>query len=276
MVARCAGVLLAAQLGLVSAGAKGDPHFDLLNTRTATYTNVTVTIQTKTYIMISHKHGMTNVKVADLSPEALRALGYAIPAAQPAKASSAVAAPVSSGATTNSPSGQAVAVAAAGGNRLTQFILAQEARFRPVIQQWTAKIKAYVPVSLAGPTFIGFVAGVILYHLCSSYCFMLICRKARAPADALVWLPVLRIIPMLRAAGMSPWCFLLAFIPILNVLCFTVWCVRIVRVCSKSPLFTVFLIPPIINVPAFLYLALSPGPEPERGRKFVSMALNTA
>lgn len=268
--------LLVAQLGLFSAGARTDPHFDVLNTQTGSYTNVTVTFQAKTYIMISHKRGMANVKVADLSPEALHALGYAAPAASTGKSSTPSPSPASIGATTSSPNARAGVAAAAGGSRWQKFLMTEEAKFRPLIQQWTDKIKAYLPNSIGGTALIGLVAGFAVWHLFSSYCFMLICRKARVPADALVWLPVFRWIPMIRAAGMSAWWFVAAFIPFLNVLCFLVWCVRIVRVCSKSPVITVFLIPPIINVPAFLYLAFSPGPAPERGRKFVSMALNTA
>lgn len=263
--------LLVAQLGCFPASAKGDPHFDLLNTRTATYTNVTVTFEAKSYILISHSHGMANVKVADLSPDVLHTLGYAAaPASHESPVSTAAPATTSAG---NSLGVGVAASAATGANKWQKILLAQEARLRPLVQQWLAKGKGYIPNRVAGTTLILLVAGVVFCHLFSSYCFMLICRKARAPADGLVWLPLLRLIPMLRAAGMSPWWFLAAFIPVLNVLAFLVWCVRIVRVCSKSPVFTVFLIPPVINVPAFIYLAFSPGPAPAPTRKFVSMAL---
>ena len=71
---------LAVAAGLISAlePARGaEETLAVLQTKTAAYTNVTVTTKAKTYVFILHSSGMTSVKVADLSPEAQEQLGYA-------------------------------------------------------------------------------------------------------------------------------------------------------------------------------------------------------
>ena len=45
-----------------------DDKFDLLKTKTAVYTNVTVTSKSETDIYIFHSTGICNLKVADLPP----------------------------------------------------------------------------------------------------------------------------------------------------------------------------------------------------------------
>ena len=71
-------------------------------------------------------------------------------------------------------------------------------------------------------------------------------------------------IPLLRAAGMSPWLFLALFLPVVNLIIWIVWCFRICRVRQKSALLGILLLLPVTNILAFVYLALSGyGPEAE-------------
>jgi len=92
------------------------------------------------------------------------------------------------------------------------------------------------------------------------YCCAQICRKTNNRPGFLVWLPVLKWFPLFRAAGMSKWTFLLYLLPVINVFAYITWCSRICRVRQKHPILAFFLILPVTNVPAFLYLALSGTP----------------
>jgi hypothetical protein len=79
-------VLLVLAVWLVQpafAAKPGEETFDVLRTRTATYTNVTVTSRAETYIFIVHSKGMSSVKVQDLPLETQRRLGYT--AAEPSE-----------------------------------------------------------------------------------------------------------------------------------------------------------------------------------------------
>jgi hypothetical protein len=69
-------------------------------------------------------------------------------------------------------------------------------------------------------------------------------------------------IPLLRAAGMSPWLFLALFVPVVNLIIWIVWCFRICRVRQKSAFVGLLMLLPVTNILAFVYLALSGyGPE---------------
>jgi len=74
----------------------------------------------------------------------------------------------------------------------------------------------------------------VLLYLLISYCGWLICQKTGHPAGVLVWIPVLQLIPLLRAAGMSP-AWLVAFlVPILNVVAQIVWSVNICKASGQQ------------------------------------------
>ena len=96
-------------------------------------------------------------------------------------------------------------------------------------------------------------------YLFYCYCCILICRKAGHPPGVLVWLPLLKLLPMLRAAGMSRWWFLAFFVPVLNLVPAILWCFKIAKARGKSVWIGVLLLFPVTNLFAFLYLAFSDG-----------------
>ena len=113
-------------------------------------------------------------------------------------------------------------------------------------------------LGLSGPALLYAMGGVLLLlHLFQCYCLMLICRKAGHPPGLLVWIPVLQIFPMLRAAGMSGWWVLAFCVPVLNVVAWVLWCLNIAKARGKSVWVGVLLFLPITNLFAFLYLAFS-------------------
>ena len=92
---------------------------------------------------------------------------------------------------------------------------------------------------------------------------MLICRKTGNPPGILVWLPVLQLFPLLRAAGMSGWWFLAFFVPVLNLVPRFFGRFKIAKARGKSVWVGVLLLLPVTNLFAFLYLAFSNGASAE-------------
>src|SRR6266536_2231225 len=64
-------------LWLPPAALGADETIALLKTRTASYTNVTVTAKNRGNIFIHHAGGVANIKIENLEPEAQESLGYA-------------------------------------------------------------------------------------------------------------------------------------------------------------------------------------------------------
>jgi hypothetical protein len=125
------------------------------------------------------------------------------------------------------------------------------------------------------PRVICIAAGVFLVtHLFWSFCCMLICKKTGGEPGILVWLPVFQTIPLLRAAGMSGGWFLALFIPVLNLVPVLMWPFKIANARGKGVLVAIWLLLPIINIFAFLYLAFSNGAQRQKShRRIDNMAL---
>ena len=254
MVLRCVSkgfgvAVITALLQPAFAARLVDQTFPLLKTRTATYTNVTVTTRAEDYIFIVYDGGMTSVKVSNLSPEARHALGYA-------------------SAETPTPStgtGPAVVVARESANPSAQLPAQAQA-----LKLWQEKLQA---LHFTTEFIYTVLAIVLLIHLGVSYCFSLICSKTGNPGGLLVWLPALQWVPLFRAAGMSGWWFFGFFIPILNIVAPILWSINIVKARGKSVWVTVMLLLPVTSIFAFLYLAFSNEPVEEfPAKKFPTRA----
>ena len=97
--------------------------------------------------------------------------------------------------------------------------------------------------------------------------------EAGTQPGAIVWLPILQFISLLRAARMSGWWFLALFVPLLNVVIGIVWCFKIAKARGKSAWVGLLLLLPITSFFAFLYLVFSdraPGNE-KRATGFISL-----
>jgi hypothetical protein len=117
------------------------------------------------------------------------------------------------------------------------------------------------------PTSQAIVACVILIYLLFCFLCRCICVKTSNPPSPLIWLPFLKMIPMLKAAGMSPAWILSAFLPPVFAVGYIIWCFKIVRARAKKSIFAVMLLLPGTNLLAFVYLALSGnGAEEEKPR----------
>jgi hypothetical protein len=227
---------------VVAAGE--EERFDLLQIGTQTYTNVTVTTKAKNYIFIVHKGGMTSIKTAELPLETKQQLGYA-------------------GSGASKP----------GTNTATVWAKRELAKINvPSFKQLTQKVdgkpswQLLARSLLASKVLYAALGIMLLVYLFHCYCCMLICRKTGNPPGFLVWVPVLQLFPLLRAAGMSGWWFLAYCVPVLNIVAQVLWCLNIAKARGQSVWIGVLLLLPIINLFAILYLAFSDGaPAKEEG-----------
>jgi hypothetical protein len=231
-----------------------EDKFDVLQTRTGTYTNVTVTTRAEKYIFIHHSSGMCNVKIKDLPVEIREELGYAVSAAATPQKNNAI-----------------TSVAA---RELTQV----NRNLKPLAENWKLQWRRHAPAfKISSEVLLTLLVILLLVYLFVCYCCHLICVKAKSPASLLVWVPGLQMIPLLRAAGMSGWWFLALFVPLLNIVMQILWSVNIVKAREKGVVCTILLILPVTSVFAFLYLAFSgtsssDAPSP----KFQTRAFQTA
>lgn len=193
------------------------------------FTNVTILNRTRSDLFIRHAGGMANVKVKELDKATQLQLGYSL--ADPA--------PTNAVARTHSPLDEIDPRYEEAMEKLiweTQEILrAQEAKI----------------FYMAG----GAVVGIYLFFC---WCCGRICRKAGLETGVgLVWLPLLKQVPLLRAAGMSPWWMLTNLFAPAFCIAYIVWSFKIAKARGKGAFTGVLLLLPVLNVFAFLYLAFA-------------------
>ncbi len=217
-----------------------EEKFEVLETRAGSYTNVTVTTHARHSIFIMHSTGMATILLTDLAPEIQRQLGY-------------------------TPGGAKKQVTSKSSVQMQKFA---EAIHLPQVQQFgqslDKELGSKIRKNISTPTTAVIALGAVAFiYLFACFCLMLICKKTGNEPGILIWLPLLQIFPMLRAAGMSGAWFLAYLIPGLNIIAHIVWCFKIAVARKKSPLIAIMLLLPITNLFAFLYLAFSNGAEPE-------------
>jgi hypothetical protein len=238
---------------VLGASQATEQTFALLQTKTAVYTNVTVTKKTDDWVFIMHSTGVCNVKVSDLPLDARTTLGYG--------------AVTEEAASSGNSSGQPLA-------QLTHLKFSEVGHFA---SDWRHNGKLRISALTGGnPMVLYVILGILgVVHIFISTCFWLICRKTHIAPGPLVWVPVLQLIPLLRAANMSVVWFFAYFIPVLNIIAAIVWSVKIVKTRGKSPWVAFLLIVPVTNFFAFLYLAFSRS-APVQMKSTEILALETA
>lgn len=233
----CVAALLLARLSVTPLGAE-DIELALLKCGTDVFTNVTVYGQTATDLFIKHSRGYGNVKISSLDKATLSALKLGGTAAEGGTVSA-----VSEKATA------AVATLKAKLEASSPWKIPTEDEVRGAISQ----------VRPNSNMLMGAIAVVAIIYLLWCACLKLICVNAGSKPGFLIWVPVLQIVPLLRAAQMSAWWFVAFLIPLVGVVAHIVWCVKICRACGKSMLVALLLILPVTNLLAFFYLAISRG-----------------
>lgn len=248
-----AAILAAATPVPVSEEQK-EEAYPILNVGDVAYSNVVVKTKTRTDLFISHASGFANVKVRDLDRSTQLQLGYQV---EPETDTNEATLTFST----------------------EKIVEDLESRIPPEFEEkyeqavWEARemmaqLPPWFPYVLLG--------GCALLYLLFCNCCRQICRKAGKPAGPLVWLPVFKQIPLLRASGLSGWWFLINFIPPLPVILYIVWSFKIARARDKGPVIGLLLLLPVLQIFAFLYLAWSSGqgdptPEEREARKVISL-----
>jgi hypothetical protein len=223
-----------------------DEHLDTFRVGTTVYTNVTIMTKTPTDIFFKHSFGFGNTKVMDVDRHTLLSLGYQLPPDESEKKSAL------------SESAQEMLESETVTNLVAD----------PRFQEAQALLNAQIGESIEKFTpqlMYGIVGGFIAFYLFFSFCCRQICVKTGQAASPLIWLPILKQIPLLRAAGIPVWLFVpgLLLAPVAFPLLQIWWSFKITAARGKHWIVGVLLILPITNVLAFLYLAFSGTGAPE-------------
>lgn len=264
-------LLLAAAAPFASVAATPIPAVSI---RGEVYSNVVVRQSSVSSVTLSHSRGMMTLSPAKLTRTELEDLGLVEkPAPKPQPAEN----PVDLNLT--QPASRVVYDTRTVIDRLREGKNGAGFDFKQILPLLE---NAHFPVLV-------FAIPVVLYlFLC--LCFMLICKKAGKPS-ALTWVPIVQMLPLYRAANMSPIWFLLMLLQLLlygvliTMMCrqtvqpavlmgsgigmgvlgvihtigWIVWGFKIAIARGKSPILGVALLLPVVNVLAFLYLAFSSG-----------------
>jgi hypothetical protein len=239
MMMRCA---LVASI-LVFAGGfparAADEKFETLTVGHQTYTKVLVLNKTRSDVFISHAKGMTSLKVKDLDIATQLKLGYQVEQPKPSKM-------VQMEKVFKTPD-------------LNN--LEDDPRMKELNAETAARISHLVK-QLDPLAIFAILGALTIFYLLFCFLCRSLCLKTAAPPTALVplvWFPLVKQIPLLKAAGMSPWWILANFVPPLMLVACIIWCFKIVQARGKHVIFAVMLLLPITNILSFLYLALSRG-----------------
>jgi hypothetical protein len=210
-----------------------DETFETLKAGSETYTNVTVLNKTDRYVFIKHAGGSINLKVKDLAAEDLKKLGYT--PAEPAKPSALA-------------SNMQALTEKVRKSKVGEFMRGMGGSYEEKLKSRGVDPRTFFIV-------VGAVS--LLFHLFYSFCSFLICTKVGQKPGILVWLPLLQLIPLHRAAGISPWLILLYFIPPISLFVFVYWCVKICHARGKSAWLVILVFIPLLNLLFIPCLAFS-------------------
>jgi hypothetical protein len=190
-------------------------------------------------VFISHAKGMASLKVKDLDVATQLKLGYQVEQPKP--------------------------------NKMVQMEeafkapdlenLEEDPRMKKLDAETVARVSQII--KQLDPTAIyGILGGLALFYLLFCFLCRCLCLKTAAPPTALVplvWFPLVKQIPLLKAAGMSPWWILTNFVPPLFLITFIIWSFKIVQARGRHVIFGIMLLFPVTNILSFLFLALSRG-----------------
>jgi hypothetical protein len=231
--------------------ARADVSLGTVQVGGDTYHNVTVTSKSPQSVFIAHSLGFANIPVGELDTNALAKLGYNV---------------------------QQVKLRY---RKITSLAdLVADPRIVAMTETFTSKKKGQMKGmerNLLMTAWCILLAGFMFF----SYCCQQICEKAGTKPGLAVWIPLLQLSPLFRAAGMSTGWFFLILSPLLtpvvavavlqtvgpeflwitllplvcHLVAYVVWSVKICRARGVGNLTALLLILPWTNLFAFLYLA---------------------
>ncbi|MGA1795144.1 MAG: DUF5684 domain-containing protein [bacterium] len=90
--------------------------------------------------------------------------------------------------------------------------------------------------------------GLYLFYC---YCLKLICDRTGKEPGILIWIPLLQTFPLLRAADLSYWTFLLMLVPVVQIIPIIKMWARILKTMGRNPWLQILL---YLVIPAFFLL----------------------
>jgi len=206
---------------------------------TDVFTNVTVYQMNTTDIFVRHSRGFGNAKINTLDDQTLVSLGLKEEKSQ----QPAVENPL-----TSAKAEAAVEQVKTALSSVNISIPSEE-----IVREQIARVTG-------DPRLLyGILGGLAFAYLLFCLCLRNVCVNAGSKPGLLIWLPVLQLFPLLRAAQMSAWWFLVFCLPVFNFIAHLLWCARITRACGKGFFSALMLFLPVTNILALLYLSFSNG-----------------
>ena len=101
------------------------------------------------------------------------------------------------------------------------------------------------------------LALVVAIYVFVSYCYKLICQKTGKDPGAIIWIPVVRYIPLLQVAKLPEWLVVLLLVPFVNLVVFILLWAKVCEARGKSPWLVILWFIPIVNIAFIPYLAFS-------------------
>ncbi len=100
----------------------------------------------------------------------------------------------------------------------------------------------------------------IVIYVFYCYCTKLICENVGTEPGIIIWIPILQLIPLMRAAGLNPWLALVYLVPFINIVFLFYHWIKICTALDKSPWLVVLFVIPVLNIAVIPYLAFSSTP----------------
>ncbi len=219
-------------LAFVHCAWAQEEHLSSLTIDGNTFSNVTIISRTRTHLSFKHAHGFASVKLATLPAKEQTKVGYTPPAPPKSMVTRAQESMTDKMAWLNDP-------------RLKTL----ETEIRDEVNRIVKQNDTTIIHSA--------IAGVACIYFLFCLAAIKLCRKTTVRPGLYVWLPGFQWISLLKAAGMSPWNFLLLLIPPINLVVMGIWCFKICRTRQKSQALGFLLLIPVINIFVYFYLAFS-------------------
>jgi hypothetical protein len=100
------------------------------------------------------------------------------------------------------------------------------------------------------------VLGLAIYIL-TSFCYKLICQKTGKEPGGIIWIPIVRYIPLMQVAKLPEWLVILLLVPFVNLVVFILMWAKVCEARGKSPWLVILWFIPIVNIAFLPYLAFS-------------------
>ena len=74
------------------------------------------------------------------------------------------------------------------------------------------------------------------------YCLKRIVEKCGEEPGAIIWIPILQMIPLFRIAKMNPWLVLLTLVPVVNLIVVIMVWINVLKVLGRDPIMVLVVI----------------------------------